>query len=580
MTSFTIIPAVNQAKEFMEIASDFGQPLELLREAISNAFDAQATCVRLMFYSELVKGVHVLKIVIEDNGTGMDREGLQSFFDLGNSPRHKEKMAAVPGGSHAGPIGEKGHGTKVYFNSSRITVLTHRGGRAYKAVLNEPYGTLSDGRIPEVAVEERAEPTRPEYPTQIVVEGYNHNQTELFNHERTKDYVYWFTKFGSSEQLFGIKNLASAEVHLKGLDRQEPEVLRFGHPFPPESASLQALFDAHDERAGDYFCKRYTFQGTLPRLPQFPYQAIFSVEGNRIKLDSNKMLKRPGKYVAPQGAYTVAERYGIWLCKDFIPVERRNEVISYKGSEYTKLHAFLNCQALRLSANRGSLEPTAEVIKNAIDEEIRRIYDQIMSGEDMEMLDYLEEQAAVRRTIDQEAKDFKKRQERADKAQVATYEGITLVEPYSEIGVLAIMAQLAVVAPTLFPFTILDYDTHSGYDVLVKGDATTPIQNARKFYVEYKYVVTGTFNHSFQNLRSIVCWNTKLQQDDEVQDIAQKKRVMKIQPPEKPTDPSAYTRFFLDDPHSPNKIEVIVLKLYLKERLQLEFKPRDLGRPV
>ena len=65
------------------------------------------------------------------------------------------------------------------------------------------------------------------------------------------------------------------------------------------------------------------------------------------------MLKRQGKYVAPQGAYTVAERYGIWLSKDFIPIERRNEVSSYKGSEYTKLHAFFNCQALRLSANRG-----------------------------------------------------------------------------------------------------------------------------------------------------------------------------------------------------------------------------------
>lgn len=85
---------------------------------------------------------------------------------------------------------------------------------------------------------------------------------------------------------------------------------------------------------------------------------------------------------------------------------------------------------------------------------------------------------------------------------------------------------------------------------------------------------------SFQNLRSIVCWNTKLQQDDEVQDIAQKKRVLKILPPQNPKEPGAYTRFFLDDPYSPNKIEVIVLKLYLKERLQLEFKPRDLSLPV
>lgn len=165
---------------------------------------------------------------------------------------------------------------------------------------------------------------------------------------------------------------------------------------------------------------------------------------------------------------------------------------------------------------------------------------------------------------------------------MAEFKGAILVEPYSEIGVLAMMAQLVLLDPALFPFTILDYDTHSGYDVLVKGDSTTPIQNARKFYVEYKYVLTTAFNHSFQHLRSIVCWNTKLQQDDEIQDIAQKKRILKIHAPGNPGNgtPGGYTRFFLDDPSSPNKIELIVLKLYLKEKLQLEFSPRDLSRPA
>ena len=96
MSSFTIVPQVNQAKEFMEIASDFGQPLELLREAISNAFDAGARQIRLIFTTELVKGVYVLKILIEDSGSGMDRNGLQAFFDLGNSLRHSQKNGRQP----------------------------------------------------------------------------------------------------------------------------------------------------------------------------------------------------------------------------------------------------------------------------------------------------------------------------------------------------------------------------------------------------------------------------------------------------------------------------------------------------
>lgn len=40
--SFTINPEVNSAQEFIEIFQDFSNSLDLVREAISNAFDAQA----------------------------------------------------------------------------------------------------------------------------------------------------------------------------------------------------------------------------------------------------------------------------------------------------------------------------------------------------------------------------------------------------------------------------------------------------------------------------------------------------------------------------------------------------------
>ena len=38
----TIEPKVDSAQEFIEIALDFSNPLDLVREAISNAFDAEA----------------------------------------------------------------------------------------------------------------------------------------------------------------------------------------------------------------------------------------------------------------------------------------------------------------------------------------------------------------------------------------------------------------------------------------------------------------------------------------------------------------------------------------------------------
>jgi len=65
----------------------------------------------------------------------------------------------------------------------------------------------------------------------------------------------------------------------------------------------------------------------------------------------------------------------------------------------------------------------------------------------------------------------------------------------------------------------------------------------------------------------------------EVQDITQMKRTLKIQPL-RIRRILVPTLGFSSMTISPNKIEVVVLKLYLKERLQLEFKLRDLSLPV
>lgn len=80
--SFTINPEVNSAQEFIEISQDFSNSLDLVREAISNAFDAQAKNVVIDFSVVLECGERTLKIEIADDGKGMDKEGLKSFFDL------------------------------------------------------------------------------------------------------------------------------------------------------------------------------------------------------------------------------------------------------------------------------------------------------------------------------------------------------------------------------------------------------------------------------------------------------------------------------------------------------------------
>jgi hypothetical protein len=175
--------------------------------------------------------------------------------------------------------------------------------------------------------------------TIVTIYGYNNNRRERFTHAQLRDHILWFTKFGSVERQFGLDGLENAKLELKGLDRDDFELLNFGHSFPTESEGVNSLFEKHVMQAPHYYSRRVIKQGSLPRYPEIRYQAIFSVEGKRVKYDHNPMLRRTG-YSAPDGAYTIQDRYGLWLCKDFIPVQRKNEWVTTKGSEFTKLHAF------------------------------------------------------------------------------------------------------------------------------------------------------------------------------------------------------------------------------------------------
>lgn len=562
MDPFTITPTVDATQEFLEIANDFSNPLELVREAISNAFDAKAKTIAVKFSVEKEYGERVLHIKIEDDGHGMERDGLQSFFDLGNSLRRGD----------ATTIGEKGHGTKVYFNSSSIEVLTSKDGHGYQATMVDPFRKLFNREIPTVEVTPVAAPFS--HGTHITIRGYNNNRRELFTHEQVKDYIQWFTKCGSIETAFGETQHQDVKLFLAGLDRTEHECMAFGHYFPPDSKSIEELFEEHLVTAPDYYSKKIVKEGQLKSFPEIRFHAVFCIEGNKTKQAYNRMLRRQG-YRAPEGSYTVQERYGLWLCRDFIPVQRKNEWLTFKGSEYTKFHAFINCQEFRLTANRGSVDNTPSEIMDDVKDSVLGIYNEIVQGDAWREIEWLESEAEGFRTAERERKDFQWRVAKANKANVCEYKGTSLVEPQRESGVFALFLQLTMLAPELFPFEIVDYDTHSGIDVVAKGDKTTPIQNAKLYYVEFKLWLTPQFNHSFENLYSIVCWDTEIKNGDIMTDVNGEERKMQIVGCSETGD---YTRYFLDHPKKAHKIEVFVLKDYLREKVGLDFRPRPAAK--
>ena len=72
-----IEPKVNTIWEIKEIADDFMNPLEIFREAISNAYDAGAKEIDIQVYINKNNEYDNLTIKISDDGKGMTEEQLR-----------------------------------------------------------------------------------------------------------------------------------------------------------------------------------------------------------------------------------------------------------------------------------------------------------------------------------------------------------------------------------------------------------------------------------------------------------------------------------------------------------------------
>lgn len=565
---YTIVPQVNPEREFVEIATDFSNPLEIVREMISNSFDACAKSMNITFSVEKDdEGEDNLKIVFEDNGNGISRDEMHHFFDLGNSSRRNDPAA----------IGEKGHGTKVAFNSSRIEVdsvsVNDRNTRIVARV-DKPLALLNAGKMPKVHCEASPYSGEKESYTKITVWGYNRNRRDRFYHLILKDYIYWFTKFGSFELLFGHEKFKDFVINLHGLSApgDRPEVLQFGHPFPPESVNINKLFDQHMADAPDHYCQQVKKEGVLPNFPEIRYQAFFSVEGDAVKRGYNKLLRRPGVTIPNNAGYKVQDRYGLWLCKDFIPIQRENSWVAPKGSEYTRLHAFFNCQGFNLTANRGSVNNTESEKIAEVEKVVTQIFDEICNTDGWRNFDWLESQSAGYKAGQKEGSEYRRRIRDFNQTKVASFRDRLLVEPRSENGVYGLVVMLSTLAPDVFPFSILDYNTRVGIDLIVKGAGNGGIGNATPFYVELKHFLKKDMNHSFENIHTIVCWQTNVHDGAEVVDVQEKHRVMHVVSAEE--NPDGYTKYLLDAPASHKKIECIVLEQYLREKLEIHFRAR------
>ena len=198
-------PKVNAAKELAEISKDFTNPRELIRETIANSIDATASHILIEALKDDSSGDDELVVRIIDDGVGMTRSELEGFFDLGFSSKPNRENA----------IGNKGHGTKITYNSSRITVFSKsiNGGPMLRATLERPRPALN------LAVRQKGEPPAVNFSevdksgfslldeaisgTVVEIRGYDNNNWNAFAHAPLIDYIQWFTAWGRIHSAWG-----------------------------------------------------------------------------------------------------------------------------------------------------------------------------------------------------------------------------------------------------------------------------------------------------------------------------------------------------------------------------------------
>jgi hypothetical protein len=105
----------------------YSESIELIRELVNNAYDADATEVNIKMTDELIE--------VRDNGTGMDREGLQQYFNIGSPEKVLKSESPL---FHRDRIGQFGIGKFASLSACEcFEIHTQKGDFAAKVTFDK-----------------------------------------------------------------------------------------------------------------------------------------------------------------------------------------------------------------------------------------------------------------------------------------------------------------------------------------------------------------------------------------------------------------------------------------------------------
>jgi len=400
-----------------ELAENKVSVLELIREALSNAVDHSAHTVWITTRTESAR--KKVSVILADDGEGMDDARLAAFWGVGDTSKVNAQRS----------IGYKGHGTKLFFNCRRLQVVTR----------TEPSGDWRLTELDRPAEYDREEISEVVLPgdhrlarvldetglvdgkgTVIYIEELDfEDQQDLLSREKLESYCDWFTVIGDVrsglydervafhkaivDRTNGFESLRRNDRILAPLTvklRVNGELAYYPLGQSPGSRFFDAWqedLEAHAERPdllayGHRFANAFAGGGHGTRLRDDRsalrmtgpadwalnngIAIVARLEGHRRQLDTYKEASWQGH----PGIYGFEQRFGLWLCRDFIPVTQRNDLLHsaldrafateagyYGFNNLRNWKVFVNRQDFRLTANRNEISRQESVESQIVD---------------------------------------------------------------------------------------------------------------------------------------------------------------------------------------------------------------------
>ncbi len=496
----TYKPHVNDITLFKEIAQNIVNPLENIREGISNSHDAEAKVISIITQRNKY-GKFVLEI--QDDGNGMDLDKIHKFFNLGDSD--KDKIG----------IGEKGLGTKIYFKCDRIALVTQTGnGEAYRAIMDKPWEHLSSNELPEYSVE-KVEPQHGKCGTTISIEGYKiDNPERYFNFETIKDYIRWYTAAGSFKSYFSNYSELHKYIHNMQIvprvfieDRIQgvKEEIAGTHPFyPPQEKPKEDPCEEIYKRSVNY-CRHF---GPYHRATNINGEYVsFQIYGTISGINCRRSI------VKLKSGETLKTRFGIYLAKDFIPFAKRNNLITDPIHQH--YHLLVNSQSFELTADRNNISNQEDLKVKWVLEEARKIINEDIIPLGEEGYFKLRRDEEIENSINQRQKKLKTRVDLFDKIDDLNLDGFPITKkPDNESQVALLFAMLLANEKSSKMVKYIQKIGH--YSHQSATDMICINENGEKVLVEVEYKLSNLFKHEhlYNTFDYVICWKVDLDDNE------------------------------------------------------------------